>query len=78
MVVTRKKDITLKEVGKVYDRLGIKFDSYAGESFYNDKMEPVIQELRDKGLLVESTDTYLWYFWPRRLVELPFRFEVRR
>lgn len=31
-----------------------------------------------KGLLVESTDRYLWYFWPRRLAELPFRHEVRR
>ena len=28
-----------------------------------------------KGILVESTDTYLWYFWPRRLLELPFRKE---
>ena len=30
------------------------FDSYNGEAFYNDKMEPVVQELREKGLLVES------------------------
>ncbi len=28
-----------------------------------------------KAILVESTDTYLWYFWPRRLAELPFRRE---
>lgn len=48
------KTITLKEVNKVYDKLGIKFDSYAGESFYNDKMQPVIDELTEKNLLVES------------------------
>ncbi len=48
------KTITLKEVNKVYDKLGIKFDSYAGESFYNDKMQPVIDELYAKNLLVES------------------------
>ena len=48
------KDITLKEVKRVYERLGVKFDSYAGESFYNDKMQPVIDELREKGLLTES------------------------
>lgn len=48
------KEITLKEVKKIYDRLGITFDSYAGESFYNDKMQPVIDDLRDKGLLTES------------------------
>lgn len=48
------KSITLKEVGKIYDRLNITFDSYAGESFYNDKMQPVIDELNEKGLLKES------------------------
>ena len=48
------KEVTLKDAAKVYDQLGVAFDSYAGESFYNDKMEPVVQELRDKGLLVES------------------------
>ena len=45
------KELTLKEVGRVYDRLGVSFDSYAGESFYEDKMGPVIEELREKGLL---------------------------
>lgn len=45
------KAITLKEVGKTYNLLGIKFDSYAGESFYEDKMQPVIDELREKHLL---------------------------
>ena len=48
------KDITMKEVGRVYDRLGVTFDSYAGESFYNDKMQPVLDELKAKGLLEES------------------------
>lgn len=48
------KEITLKEVVKIYDRLGIKFDYYTGESFYNDKMQPVLDLLEKKGLLVES------------------------
>lgn len=48
------KKITLEEVNKVYERLGVKFDSYNGESFYNDKMEPVLEELSRKGLLKES------------------------
>ena len=34
--------------------LGVTFDSYAGESFYNDKMQPVIDELKAKGLLKED------------------------
>ena len=48
------KDVTMKAVSKIYDRLKIKFDSYAGESFYNDKMEPCLDILREKKLLVES------------------------
>ncbi len=48
------KDLTLKDVQKIYDLLDIHFDSYAGESFYSDKMQPVVDELREKGLLVES------------------------
>ena len=48
------KKLTLKDVQKIYDLLDIHFDSYAGESFYSDKMQPVIDELREKGLLVES------------------------
>ncbi|MDE7079471.1 MAG: arginine--tRNA ligase, partial [Clostridia bacterium] len=48
------KAITLKEVDRIYKRLNIRFDSYAGESFYNDKMQPVLDELTAKGLLVES------------------------
>lgn len=48
------KEITMRAVGRIYDRLKIKFDSYAGESFYNDKMQPCLDILRNKGLLVES------------------------
>ncbi len=48
------KAVTMKAVGRIYDRLKIKFDSYAGESFYNDKMEPCLDILRNKGLLVQS------------------------
>ena len=53
-IFTWFKEVTLKDAARVYEQLGVSFDSYAGESFYIDKMEPVIQELRDKGLLVES------------------------
>ena len=48
------KEVTLKDAERVYDMLGVKFDSYAGESFYIDKMQPVIDELKEKGLLVED------------------------
>ncbi|HOK62641.1 MAG TPA: arginine--tRNA ligase [Soehngenia sp.] len=48
------RDISLKEFNKVYDLLNIKFDSYAGESFYSDKMPAVVEEMKEKGLLKES------------------------
>ena len=53
------KEITLKDAARVYDLLGVSFDSYAGESFYIDKMDPVIQELRDKGLLTQSEGAWV-------------------
>ncbi|MFI3163594.1 MAG: arginine--tRNA ligase [Bacillota bacterium] len=53
------KKITLEEVGKIYDILGITFDSYNGESFFNDKMQPVIEELKEKNLLVESNGAHI-------------------
>ena len=48
------KSVTLKDAERVYDLLGVKFDSYAGESFYNDKMQPIVDTLREKGLLKED------------------------
>lgn len=58
-IFTWFKDVTLRDAKRVYDMLGVKFDSYAGESFYNDKMQPVIDELREKGLLEESQGAYV-------------------
>ena len=48
------KSVTLEDAERVYDLLGVTFDSYAGESFYNDKMQPVIDELKEKNLLIED------------------------
>ena len=53
-IFTWFKDVTLKDTQRVYDLLGVSFDSYAGESFYNDKMDPVVRSLKEKGLLTES------------------------
>ena len=50
----RFRDLSLKEFQRVYDILGVKFDSLAGEAFYNDKMDAVIDMLKEKNLLVES------------------------
>lgn len=50
----RFRDLSLKEFERVYDILGVNFDSYNGEAFYNDKMDVVVNELKEKKLLVES------------------------
>lgn len=51
------RDESLKEFARVYDLLDIEFDSYAGESFYSDKMDTVIDQIKEKGLLQESQGT---------------------
>lgn len=43
---------SLKESKQIYDLLDVTFDSYNGEAFYNDKMDNVVNELQQKGLLV--------------------------
>ena len=48
------RDISLKEFMRVYDILGMEFDSFAGESFYRDKTANVVKRLTDDGLLKES------------------------
>ena len=48
------KEESLKEFNKIYQLLGINFDSFNGEAFYNDKMVQVVQLLEEKNLLKES------------------------
>ena len=48
------REVSLKEYDRIYDILGVKFDSYNGEAFYNDKMDVVIDTLTKKNVLKES------------------------
>lgn len=48
------KDISLKEYMRIYELMGVEFDSFAGESFYQDKTQNVVDLLKEKDLLVES------------------------
>ncbi|MBR3184462.1 MAG: arginine--tRNA ligase [Firmicutes bacterium] len=65
------RDESLKEFTRVYDMLGIEYDSYAGESFYSDKMPAVVQELKDKNLLVESNGAEIVDLEPYGLTPAP-------
>ncbi|MGE4571696.1 MAG: arginine--tRNA ligase [Candidatus Izemoplasmatales bacterium] len=48
------RQVSLEEYMKVYKILGVEFDSYDGEAFYNDKMQTVVDELKEKNLLVKD------------------------
>lgn len=48
------REESIKEYMRVYDMMGITFDSYNGESFFSDKMAAVEKEIEDKGLMEES------------------------
>ncbi|MFT5875926.1 MAG: arginyl-tRNA synthetase [Clostridium sp.] len=51
---TKFRDLSLVEFKKLYKILNVEFDSYAGESFYCDKMDDIVKDIDSKGLLVES------------------------
>lgn len=53
------REVSLLEFNRVYKMLGIDFDSYAGEAFYSDKMQNIIDELDDKQMLVESNNAQI-------------------
>ncbi|MBN1792079.1 arginine--tRNA ligase [Candidatus Woesearchaeota archaeon] len=53
------RELSLEEFKQIYKRLDVEFDSYAGEAFYNDKMDSVVDDLKKKGLLVESEGAFI-------------------
>ena len=55
-------DISLKEYNKVYDRLDVNFDYYYGESFYNDLMPSVLEELKKKSIAREDQGALVVFF----------------
>ena len=65
------RDESLKEFTRVYDMLGISYDSYAGESFYSDKMPAIVEDLKKKNLLVESKGAMIVDLEPYGLTPAP-------
>jgi len=53
------KDISLSEFERVYKKLGVKFDSYAGESFYNDMLDDTVKRIKDAGLTEISEEALI-------------------
>lgn len=48
------RNLSLEEYERIYTKMGVTFDSYNGEAFYNDKMDEIIELLNKKNILVES------------------------
>ena len=55
-------EISLKEYNKVYERLNIHFDYYYGESFYNNIMPSVLEDLKVKKIAVEDQGALVVFF----------------
>ena len=54
--------VSLDEYNKLYNRMGITFDTYYGESFYHNMMPSVLDELVEKGLAVEDQGAKVVFF----------------
>ena len=54
--------VSLNEYNKLYNRMGITFDTYYGESFYHNMMPSVLDELVEKGLAVEDQGAKVVFF----------------
>ncbi|OFZ00884.1 MAG: arginine--tRNA ligase [Bdellovibrionales bacterium GWC1_52_8] len=52
-------DVSMREFDRSYKRLSVKFDHVWGESFYKNQLQPLLQELRQRGLLVESEGAWV-------------------
>ena len=55
-------DVSLKEYNKLYERMGISFDTYYGESFYHDMMEDIVKLLLEKGIAKEDEGALVVFF----------------
>jgi arginyl-tRNA synthetase len=52
-------DISLKDFGRIYKRLNLQFDHIWGESYYKDQLQPLLADLRKRGILVESEGAWI-------------------
>jgi arginyl-tRNA synthetase len=55
----RFRDLSLQEFSRIYERLGITFDSQAGESFYEPYLDPTIERIRQVGLVSVSDEALI-------------------
>ena len=54
--------LSQKQFDEIYSRLGVKFDYALGESFYNPRLKPLVEELVAKGIAKESEGALAIFF----------------
>lgn len=64
-------EVSMKEFNRIYDLLNVRFDHVWGESFYTDQLLPLLEDLRKKGLLIESEGAWVVPVTDREGHELP-------
>ena len=55
----RFKEVSLAEFQRIYNMLGVSFDRYTGESHYNDRLDDVLERLKESGLAERSQDALI-------------------
>ncbi|MCK5880155.1 MAG: arginine--tRNA ligase, partial [Holophagae bacterium] len=53
------RELSMREFNQTYARLNVHFDKVLGEAFYRDKLQPVIDRLKDKKLLSISENAVI-------------------
>ncbi len=46
--------VSIQELRRDFDRLGVEFTHWFGESYYHDSLGPMVADLREKGIAVED------------------------
>ncbi|ALM09996.1 MAG TPA: arginine--tRNA ligase [Candidatus Peribacter riflensis] len=64
--------VTKASLAAIYDRLHVHFDTDIGESFYEDKMQPILEEGRKKKVFVTGEDGALIVEFPEETTLPPF------
>jgi arginyl-tRNA synthetase len=58
------RETSIAYLDRIYDRLGVHFDTYTGESFFHDRSEDVIDQVEEAGILTESEGALIVEFAP--------------
>jgi arginyl-tRNA synthetase len=64
-------DVSLKEFRKTYARYQVEFDHYWGESFYQEQLKPLTDDLKKRGIMVQDQGAWIVHVTSRDGKEIP-------